>query len=102
MSLTLFSDFEIFEPLLKNTFTELFFESFYQDEILQITDKRVFAISLLPGYERHGTFVIISGSKRLVRTITCNNATSRGSPDNQPIKIDENRQALAIDSKLCR
>ena len=102
MSLTPFSDFEIFEPLLKNIFTVLFFESFYQDEILQITDKRVFAISLLPGYERHGTFVIISGSKRLVRTITCNNATSRGSPDNQPIKIDENRQALAIDSKLCR
>ena len=69
-----------------------------KDEIVQLTDKKVLSICLLPGFERHGTFSIISGSKRLVRTITYSNKIEQI----EPVKIEETRQAIAIQSKLCR
>ena len=81
-------------------FRNLFFD--FKDEILQITDKRIYAISLLPGHESHGTFAVISGSKRVVRVVTYYSNAALGVEPFQPTKIDDTRQAMQIDSKLCR
>merc|ERR1711953_979250 len=82
--------------ILLGTDDGLYSLNIIKDEIVQLTDKKVLSICLLPGFERHGTFSIISGSKRLVRTITYSNKIEQI----EPVKIEETRQAIAIQSKL--